>query len=198
MLLYEYPPKVDKRTAQLVEFSAARERKKVKKNAAKSAVLGVLIAIIAFIVDVIWVKIFILLIAAFNLFTAYLLYKSSTQINDKNNWTKIYDDHIEHSQSGVVIGKTFEMIIFYDDVLRTTQNSMGELVFELKTTDRATYRMISKKGSNDVVIKNNSLSFYFINSKLKLFLIDNLYDKIKYPKKDYIPYEDDDDEDSSF
>lgn len=198
MLLYEYPPKVDKRTAQLLEFSASGERKKIRKNALKSVILGLLIAVIALFVDNLVVKIIVLLISAFNFFTSYLLYKSASQINDKNNWTRIYDDHIEHSQSGVVIGKTFEITVYYDDILRSYQNSMGELVFELNKTDNTVYRMISKKKTDDLIVKDYKLSLYFVNSKPKLYLIDNLYEKIKYPKKNYIPYEDDDEEDNSF
>lgn len=196
MLLYEYPPKVDKRTAQLLEFSAVGERKKVRKNALKSIVIGLIIVLIGIFIDNIPVKILILFIGAYNLFAAYLLYKSASQINDNNNWTKIYDDHIEHSQSGVVVGKTFEMTFYYDDILRTTQNSMGELVFEFTNTDKVTYRIISKKGSDDLIVKDNKLSLYFLNSKPKLYLIENFYEKIKYPKKNYLPYEDDEDEES--
>ena len=195
MLLYEYPPKIDKRTAQLVEFSAANESKKIKKNATKSLIIGIFIVMIALFIPQTVVKIFILLIAGFNIFTAYLLYKSAEQINDKNNWTRIYDDHIEHSQTSVVSGKATEISFYYDDVEKTSQNLLGEMVFNLKNTENTKVFVKTKKGTKEAPVKNNTVSLYFVNSKPKIFLIDNLYEKINYPKKNYLVIEDDEDTD---
>ena len=194
MLLFQYPPKIDKRTAQLVEFNASKERKKIRKNAVKSVAVGLVILALSFFVSNIAVKFFVFLVAGFNMFTAYLLYKSADQINDKNNWTRIYDDHIEHSQTGVVTGKITEITFYYDDVEKTSQNALGEMVFTFKNTERIKVLVKTKKENREVAVKNNGFSLYFVNSKPKLFLIENLYDKINYPKKNYIVIQDDEDE----
>lgn len=194
MLLYEYPPKNDKRTAQLLEFHACAERKKIRKNALKSLILSVIVAAVALFIPEIAVKIVVLLVAAVGLVSAYLVYFSSKQINSKNDWTKIYDDRIEHSQTAVASNRVTHFCINYEDIKSSRQNIIGELVLKLKEDNNVRVTVSDGKTVKEKAVRDNCVTLYFSNSKPKLYLINNLYEKIGYPKKDYVAIEDDDED----
>lgn len=193
-LLYQYPPKIDRKTAQLRKFNDSLERKKYNKNAVKNVAVALIMGIIAFFIPTAAVKIFVFLLSAMSFFSAYLLYKCGESINSPDNWTKIYEDRIEHSQINVISNKITQFCIKFDDIENSRQNAIGELVFVLKDGHGATVTSISKGRETNQKIKNNSVSISFINSKPKMYLINNMYSQIKYPKKNYNIIEDDEDE----
>ena len=195
MLLYEYPPKCDKLTEQLVEFNASNERKKIRRNALKNVLLALVIFVISFFIENAVVRIFVVLLSLLSLGSAYVIYLSSDQLNDKRSKTKIYDDRIEHSQTGVFLNRITEFVVPFDDVESSAQNIMGDMVFRLKNGHNVSVKVVSKGKERGGKIKDNCVTLLFANTKPKLFLIDNLHERINYPKKNYLPLEDDDEDD---
>lgn len=198
MLLYEYPPKQDKRTSSIIEFNASMERKKIRKNAVKNVVIGVAIAALSFAVPNIPVRIFVLTLAGFELFIAYFLYRSTLSINSKNNCSRIYDDHIEHRQTGVMSGRITEFNVCYEDIESSAQNAVGDLVIKLNENNSAEMKRVKGGKIEALPIKNNCVVLVFNNSEPKYYLINNLYEKIRYPKKEYLPYVDDEEEEDNW
>ena len=87
---------------------------------------------------------------------------------DSGAYTKIYDDYIEHKQASLFnLKKTNykEVTVFYSDILSSSQDAFGNLQIKLKTGE--------------------IISLYFCDTDAKLYLINNLYKEIKYPKKEY-------------
>lgn len=198
MLLYEYPPEQDKRTSSIIEFNASMERKKIRKNAIKNVVIGVAVAALSFAVPNIPIRIFVLALSGFELFIAYFLYRSTLSINSKNDRTKIYDDHIEHRQTGVMSGRITEFNICYEDIESSAQNAVGDLVIKLKEKNNAEVKRVKGDKTEALPLKNNCALLVFNSSEPKYYMINNLYEKIKYPKKEYLPYVDDEEEDDTW
>lgn len=195
MLLYEYPPKLDRHGKQLKAVHDIEEHKKMQKNMYKNLLLGGIIIILGCIIPVMIIKILVLLIGAGNIVTAYLLYRFSAMSRDTKCFTRIYDDRIEHCQGNMITGNHTEITISYDDILRSYQNPSGKLCVCLK--EGHSVKLVSEKTNKraEKELENNMVTLDFQDTKAKLFLIDKLYDKIKYPKKNYNVIEDEEDED---
>lgn len=190
MLLYQYPPKSDKRTKQLLEFHAAGERKKLKKEAFKNIVIALSVILLTFFIDNIAVKIFTLAVSAFFVFLAYVICTSAKQYNNNNDWTRIYDDKIEHSQNCFASQKVMEFTVKYSDIESTHQDWLGRLIINLKE-DHTVKAAVKKRDTIKALkIKKNCISLSFNNTQPKLYLIKEMSEKIKYPKKEYISYKD--------
>lgn len=195
MLVYQYPPKVDKTTMQMREFNASLERKKFKKDSLKNIVLGLVLFAISFFVPFVPVKILLCVFALFYIFLGYLIYNYANYINSPDMWTRVYDDRIEHSQVSTLTRRVYTTTVYFDDVESSHQTFMGELCFKLCDKPKSHCEIVKNGASAKKNIKNNEIALFFDDTEPKLFIINELYEKIKYPKKDYLEIVDEDEED---
>ncbi len=185
MLVYQYPPKIDRTTMQMQEFNASLERKKYKKDSLKTVFLGLLLFAISFFVPFVPVKILLYVFCLFHVFMGILVYNYAKNINSKDNFTKIYDDRIEHSQKSPVTMRVKKFTVFFDDVEKSCQNVVGELCITLKSEHKSVCQVVTKDGVSEINIKNNQISLCFPDPEPKLYIINEFYEKIHYPKKVY-------------
>lgn len=174
MLLYKFPKKLS--APEQIEQAGERikVKNKIKKLRIQNIILLAVICILLWRVPAIWLKlltVFILLIyIAFNC----LIIMSVRRQEDSGAYTKIYDDRIEHKQAKLFnLKKTNyrEVTVFYKDIQSSSQDAFGNMQFRLK--------------SGEII------SMYFCDTDAKLFMINNLYKEIKYPKKEYRDISDD-------
>ena len=174
MLLYKFPKKLS--APEQIEQAGERikVKNKIKKLRIQNIILLAVICILLWRVPAIWLKlltVFILLIyIAFNC----LIIMSVKRQEDSGAYTKIYDDRIEHKQAKLFnLKKTNyrEVTVFYKDIQSSSQDAFGNMQFRLK--------------SGEII------SMYFCDTDAKLFMINNLYKEIKYPKKEYRDISDD-------
>lgn len=174
MLLYKFPKKLS--APEQIEQAGERikVKNKIKKLRIQNIILLAVICILLWRVPAIWLKlltVFILLIyIAFNC----LIIMSVRRQEDSGAYTRIYDDRIEHKQAKLFnLKKTNyrEVTVFYKDIQSSSQDAFGNMQFRLK--------------SGEII------SMYFCDTDAKLFMINNLYKEIKYPKKEYRDISDD-------
>lgn len=174
-LLYEYPKKnISGQEKIALASEKINERKKVKKMMLKSTVLLVLLLFLAAIVEFVWLKVVLIVLGLFNFLTTLLFANSIRLSLGDDIFVKIYDDHIESFQPPAFGIKKRHITIYYDDVIESNQTTMGSISFKLKG--------------------NKTESIYFTDGAAKRFFIENCYEKINYPKRDYIDYPDIEDE----
>lgn len=177
-LLYEYPDRSVSRQEKIrLAGERIAERKRVNKIIIKSAVLMLVLLLVCILVKFVWLKIVLAVLALGLFFTSFLFAMSMKMALDEDVYVKIFDNRIESYQPPVLGIKKRLVTINYDEVIESSQTTMGSISFLLKG--------------------NKSESIYFVDPAAKMFLIENLHDKIHYPKKEYIvfPEEDEDDPD---
>lgn len=168
MLLYKFPKKLSAQE----QLEQASEKMKVKKKINKLKIQNIILlsAVVLLIwrVPIIWLK----FLAAFFIVACIavnsLIMLSVKRQDDSGAYTKIYDDRIEHKQANLFNLKKSrykEITIFYKDIKASVQDIFGNLQFKLT--------------SGEIV------SLYFCDTNTKLFLINNLYKEIKYPKREF-------------
>ena len=198
MLLYEYPHHMDRQARQVKAINDLNEHKKMQKNVYKNLLLGALIIVIGFLASITVIKVVLWLIGVGNIITALLLYNVSSLSKDPKAYTKIYDDKLEHCQAGILFKKHTYITLYYDDAIRSYQNNRGELIVELKDNYRSEVYIEDKNGKHKISPENNQLTIRFQDTQAKLYLINNLYEKINYPHKEYNIIEDEEDEDDKW
>lgn len=168
MLLYKFPKKLS--ASDQIEQASEKMKinKKIKKLKIQNIILLAAAVILVWRVPVVWLKIltafFIIAYIAVN----SLIMLSVKRQDDSGAYTKIYDDRIEHKQANLFNlkkSKYKEITIFYKDIKASAQDVFGNLQFKL---------------ASDEII-----SLYFCDTNTKLFLINNLYKEIKYPKREF-------------
>lgn len=193
MLLYEYPPKLNRQQRQQKAASDLAEHKKMQKALVRNLIIGCVIGVIAFFVRIMLIRILLLIIAIGNIAVALLLYRFSAMSRDTECYTRIYDDRIEHKQGSLLTKKYFSIVLCYNDVESSEQDPRGNMVFRLTDTAAPQTRDEGKRQLKE--LSEHYITLSFQDTKAKLFLIDNLWERIKYPKKEYNVIEDEEDED---
>lgn len=193
MLLYEFPPKLTRTQKQQKAASDLAEHKKMQKALYRGLIIGCGICVLAVFVPVTVVKILLILLGAGNIAVALLLYRFSALSRDTECYTRIYEDHIEHRQGSLLTKKYMSVSLAYSDIVKSEQNPQGRMVFTLK--DGASPEVEGASARQQKELAGHTLTLSFIDTKSKLYLIENLYEQIHYPKKDYNVIEDEEDED---
>ncbi len=193
MLLYEYPPKLNRVQRQQKAVNDLAEHKKISKALYRNLIIGCVIFVLAFFVPIIVVRILLILIAVGNVAVAFLLYRFSAMSRDTECYTRIYDDHIEHKQGSVWSKSYMTVVMNYSDIERTEQTPQGKLVFYLSSTNSVVMDGGSERAAKE--LEQDHITLDFQDTKAKLYLLNELYEKIKYPKKNYNIIEDEEDED---
>lgn len=198
MLLYEYPPASDRAGMQRKAIRDLEEHKKMQKNMYKNLLLAAIIIAIGFLASPVIIKVVLWIIGVGNTITALLLYNVSSLSRNTKIYTKIYDDKIENCQAGIISKDLTYITFYYEDSIESYQNNRGDLLVKLKPGYKSSVYVEDKKEKRQVKPENNMLKLRFHDTKAKLFLIENLYEKINYPHKDYNVIEDEEDEDDKW
>lgn len=193
MLLYEYPPKLTRLQKQQKAVNDIAEHKKMQKALYRGLIIGCAICVLALLVPTMIIKILLMLIGIGNIAVAFLLYRFSAMSRDTECFTRIYDDHIEHKQGSLLTKKYLTVTLAFDDIVKSEQTPQGAMVFYL--TDSAAPATEGADKKQLAELSEHRLTLSFQDTKAKLYLINELHEKIKYPKKDYNVIEDDEDED---
>ncbi|WP_295210848.1 hypothetical protein [Ruminococcus sp.] len=193
--VYEYPPKLSRSERMVKAAHDLEEHKKMQRNMYKNLALGaVIIAIGIVFVKVTAVKILLVLLGLCNCSVGGLMYWYYALSRDAEVYTRIYDDHIEHSQRQGLSKSYLHICLYYDEVERSYQTNKGRLVCVLKSVERSSFKLMDKAGVEKVFVpKEGSIALSFQDTKGKLVLINDFYEQIGYPHKEYNKIEDDDD-----
>lgn len=168
MLLYKFPKKLSAQEQLERTTEQMKVNKKIKKLKIQNVILLAAAILLVWKVPVIWLKVltafFVIICIAVN----SLIIFSVKRQDDSGAYTEIYDDRIEHKQANLFNlkkSKYKEIVVFYKDIKASAQDIFGNLQFKLQ--------------NGEIV------SLYFCDTNTKLFLINNLYEKIKYPKREF-------------
>ena len=192
-MLYEYPPKLSRSEKQQKALHDLTEHRKMRKNMFRNLVLGGFITAVSFFADNILIKILLLVLGLLNIAVGALLYWYFAYWRQADVYTRIYEDHIEHSQRKGLSGSYLEVTLFYDEIKKSWQTNSGVLVCELENVSRSVFELRHKDGTKENIKAPGKAELSFQDTAAKLYLIDKLYEKIKYPHKEYNVIEDDDD-----
>lgn len=198
MILYEYPPKLDKQGKQLKIVHDIEEHKKMRKNMYKNLILAAIIFTAGFFPQLMIIKVILWVIGGGNALTALLLYNVSALSRDSKLYTRIYEDRLEHCQGSTFSKKHTYIEFYYDDAEKSYQDRQGDLIVELKNGYKTSVYVEDKNSKIKVSPENNQLRIKFQDTRAKLFLIENFYEQIKYPHKEYNVIEDEEDEDDKW
>ena len=194
MLLYEFPPKLNRAEKQAKALNDLQYHSKIKKNMLKNFVMGAVIIALSFMTKVMLIKAVLIIIGAANIIVGILIYSISAYSYDTKLYSKIFDDRTEHCQRMGYSRNYLHMEIYYDEVERSEQNPQGKLIFYMKNISKSKFWIEGKNGEKkDYQLRDNCITLDFADIKAKLTLVNDLYEKINYPKKNYNKIEDDDD-----
>ncbi len=198
-LLYKFPSKeykIKQRQSAMSEFS---EKKKLKKN----LILNIFVSIIfvgcgvfsAFEYSAVGVICVLagVLVGTFQ----FLFYKYMTREVNSFISTEIYEEKIVNVQYNFWGNSMHKYTLFYDNIEKSSQNLLGDLLFLIKNPSEILAEKVNLKGEKSSFdYKKNVIKLSFVDSKSKYFLINNLFEKINYPKKNYNVIEERDEEDN--
>ena len=196
MLVYEYPPKMNRVEKQAKAAHDLAQHAKIRRNMLKNLILAAVIIGISFFVGNIFVRILLIIIGLANAAVGCLLYWYNMLSFDANVYSRIYDDHIEHSQRMGFSKRYLHADISYADVEKSEQDNHGNLVVTLKENAKPKLFTSDENGRDEqeFPVQDNTVTLKFVDTKAKLTLVGDLYEKINYPHKEYKVIDDDDDD----
>lgn len=194
-LVYEYPPKLSKTGRQAKAIHDLNEHKKMSRTMYKNLTLGIVIIAIGFIVPVALFKALLIFMGVANAAMALLIYWFYALSRSADVYTKVYDDHVEHSQRVMFTKDYLNIVLYYDEVERSYQNSKGKLICLLKNTEKSSFMIKKKNGkTSEWKPEGHKLVLSFQDTQAKLVIVNDFYDKINYPHKKYKVIDDCDDD----
>ena len=195
MLLYEYPPKLNRAEKQAKAAHDLAQHAKIRRNMLRNMVLAAVIIALSFFVRVLIVRVLLLIIGLANAAVGGLLYWYGMLSFDAKVFSRIYDDHIEHSQRVGFSKKYLHILIAYCDIEKSEQDTHGNLVVRLRDNNTAQLYTTDENGEKkqDHPLQDNTVTLRFADTKAKLTLVNDLYEQIHYPHKEYKILDDDDD-----
>ncbi len=194
--VYEYPPKLSRTERQAKAAHDLSEHRKMRGNMYKNLTLGaVIIAIGIFLVPAALIKILLILLGSCNCAVAFLIYWFYALSRDADVYTRIYDDRIEHSQRHGLSKSYLHIILYFDEINKSYQTNRGRLVCELKKLEKSAFRLANENGEErEWTPEDNKVALSFQDTKGKLVLINDFYEKIGYPHKEYNDIDDEEDD----
>lgn len=168
------------------------EHRKMQRNMYKNLLIASAIVVIGFFAPFLIVRVILWLIGAGNIFVALLLYRVYALSRSTECYTRIYDDHIEHCQITLITRIKTEIVLEYKDIERSYQDKRGKMIVCLKEGAEPSVKSSKPYKFMDSELSQGRLMLDFQDTRGKLFLIENLYEQIHYPKKEYNIIEDDD------
>ena len=192
--IYVFPPKLSRTEKQAKAMNDLAEHRKMSRQMYKNLILAGVIFAIGVIIKVIFIKVLMFALAIGNAAVGIILYRYYTLSRDTRLYTRIFPDRIEHLQKRGLTGDMLSIVLYYDEVERTSQDSRGNMCFKLKECRRSVFTIVGRKGGESPYQpKDGLLVVKFIDTKAKLTLIDKLHEEINYPKKNYNVITDEDD-----
>lgn len=185
MLLFSYPPPMTVNEKRIFKFNAKINNTKYKKALRKNLIISIIIISISFLSDSLLGKLLLIGVAIFNSLLALFVYKQGCIDISSNSFTKIYDDKIVHSEPFKFFNRYKKFVIEYDTIISSMQDLTGNFVFLI---NKDCYDIDIVKNNSKLKtkhIKNNKISVRFYSSDTKLYIINNLSDKVKYKAKGY-------------
>lgn len=195
MLVYEYPPKLNRAEKQAKAAHDLAQHAKIRRTMIRNMILAAVIITMSFFVSLLIIRVILIIIGLANAAVGGLLYWYGMLSFDAKVYSRIYDDHIEHSQRMGFAKKYLYADIAYEDIEKSEQDPHGNLVIKLKETHKAKLCTADENGGNEqpYPLADNTVTLRFADTKAKLTLVNDLYDKINYPHKEYKVITDDDD-----
>lgn len=196
MLVYEYPPKLSRGARQAKAAQDLQQHAKIRRNMIRNLVIAAFIIVISFFVKVLLIKILLIIIGIANAAVGMLLYRYGMLSFDANVYSRIYDDHIEHSQRVGYTKRYLHVDIAYADIESSEQDNLGNLVVKLIGGSKARLFTADENGENkqDFDVQDSTVTLKFADTKAKLTLVNDFYEQIHYPHKEYNVIDDDDDD----
>ena len=192
MLVYEYPPELNRMERMAKSAYDLQEHNKIRRNMYKNFILGGVIILLGFLPEIILIRVLLWIIGVLNIFVGTLLYMYYSFSKDEKLYTRIYDDRIEHCQRENIGGKYLCVCLYFDEIESSVQTSKGRLLCRLGKTENSHFEIKSKKGESEFVPQNGEIMLKFVDTKAKLVLVKDMYEKIKYPHKEYLEINDED------
>lgn len=135
--VYEYPPKLSRAERQVKAAHDIEEHRKMQRNMYKNILLGVVIMIIgAVFASAVFAKVLLILLGACNCSVGGLMYWYYSLSRDADVYTRIYEDHIEHSQRMGLSKSYLHICLYYEEVEKSYQTNKGRLVCVLKNVEK--------------------------------------------------------------
>lgn len=194
--VYEYPPKLSRAERQVKAAHDIEEHRKMQRNMYKNILLGVVIIIIgAVFASAVFAKVLLILLGACNCSVGGLMYWYYSLSRDADVYTRIYEDHIEHSQRMGLSKSYLHICLYYEEVEKSYQTNKGRLVCVLKNVEKSSFVVKDKEGREKAFVpEDGMIALSFQDTKGKLVLINDFYEKIGYPYKEYNKIEDEEDD----
>lgn len=195
MLIYEFPPKLNRMERQAKALHDLEEHRKIKKNMLKNLILGTIIIALSFFTDILLIKAVLIIIGVLNIAVGVILYSISSYDSDNKIYSRIYDDHLEHCQKIYLTNKYLCGVIFYNEVSHSEQDTKGNMIFYMKNFDKSELWAEDRNGlKSEYKLRDGTIKMHFADVKAKLTLVNDLYEKISYPKKEYNVIDDETDD----
>ena len=195
MLVYEYPPKLNRAEKQAKAAHDLAQHAKIRRTMIRNMILAAVIIALSFFVKVLIVRVLLIIVGLANAAVGGLLYWYGMLSFDSKVYSHIYDDHIEHSQRMGFSKRYLYADIAYSDIVKSEQDNHGNLVVTLKDGHSAKLFTADENGGDeqDHPLQDSTVTLRFADTKAKLTLVNDLYEKINYPHKEYKVITDDDD-----
>ncbi|MBR1863860.1 MAG: hypothetical protein IJ806_07235 [Ruminococcus sp.] len=191
--LYEFPPKLSRAEKQAKAVNDIAEHTKMRRQMYKNMVLAALIFALSFLVPAAPVKILLMLISVGNFAVGALLYRYYSLSRDTELYTRIYEDRLEHCQNNSLSGRKLSCVIYFDEIEKSWQDNRGRLNIAFSSQERSRFTLSTRKdGARPYELKGAAAVLRFADTASKLRLINDYWEKIKYPKKNYKEITDDD------
>lgn len=187
MLIYEFPPKLNRIEKQAKAVHDLEEYKKMRQNMFKNLILGIVIIVMGILAKVTLISVVLMIIGGVNIAVGIVVYSLMSLSRDTNSYSRIYEDKIEHKQRIGLSQKYLKCVIYYDEIAKSFQDSHGNMIINFEKLQKSEFSEIDADDKNEkkYEIQNNEIKLKFIDIKSKLTLIEKCSDKIKYPKKNY-------------
>lgn len=193
--IYEFPPRLSRSEKQAKAVHDLQEHKKMRSNMYRNVILGAVIFAIAFLAKIAVIKILLMLISLGNIIVALLLYRFYALSRDTDLYTRIYEDGFEHCQNMSFSGKKLFASLYFDEIEKSFQDNHGRMVIKLKNTERSSFTVKDKRGAESAFVpENNTVTLSFADTQSKLKLINDFYEQMKYPHKEYNKIDDEADD----
>lgn len=188
-VLYSYPSKSDKAVIRREMPQRLLARKKLSRKLWLSVLLSLVIAVIGIFSENAVAAVLLILLAVISAAINVISVKLSL-LSFEEEQTTVTESSIVHEVT-LLSGVKRRYEIDIKKILKTTRNTVGDLVFEL--SDESGARVVDiKKGREKSLPQSKTVTMVLRNTKTKLFLINEMSEALHYPKKNYRVIEDDD------
>lgn len=194
--IYEYPGGMTRSERQAAALLRLEQHRKLRRQMIRNIILAAVIGALSFLCPVIFIRVLLILIALGNLGVGLVLYSIQLAAIDEGQFLKVYPDRLEHRMALGLTGKHQTSVIYFDEIVSAKQDSLGRLAVTVSPSkdSRSRFYIEDRQGRRtDLLLKDNTVQLRFPEAAPKLWLIENCWEKLHYPKKEYKKLDDSDD-----